>query len=133
MNDEEKAVASVLERYGKAANASNLDAVVALYTGDGVLLAQESPPAVGRDAVRSAYAAIFAAVKLDIAFNIAEVRVLSSEWAFIRSESSGTLEIAANGVTVPEANQELFLFQKIAGDWKIARYAFSVTNPAPAP
>lgn len=131
MNNEEKAVASVLEHYGKAANASNLDAVVALYTDDGVLLAQETPSAVGRDAVRSAYAGIFAAVKLDIAFTIAEVRILSSEWAFSRSTSRGTLKSAANGVTVPEANQELFLFQKIAGDWKIARYAFSVTSQAP--
>jgi hypothetical protein len=29
----------------------------------------------------------------------------------------------------PEANQELFVFQKIDGTWKIARYCFSTTNP----
>jgi len=29
----------------------------------------------------------------------------------------------------PEANQELFVFQKVDSDWKIARYCFSTTNP----
>ena len=33
------------------------------------------------------------------------------------------------GAEGAEANQELFLFQKIGGAWKIARYCFCTTNP----
>lgn len=132
MTQEEKAIVDVLERYGQAANASDLEAVMALYAEDSALLAQESPTAVGREAVRAAYGGIFAAVKLDITFKVAEVRVLVPEWAFLRSTSSGTITIKANGVTIPESNQELFVFQKAAANWKIARYAFSVTSPASA-
>jgi hypothetical protein len=36
------------------------------------------------------------------------------------------------GIGIPEANQELFLFQKVDGTWKIARYSFSTVLPAQA-
>ncbi len=29
----------------------------------------------------------------------------------------------------PETNQELFILQKLGGDWKIARYCFCTTKP----
>jgi hypothetical protein len=37
--------------------------------------------------------------------------------------------VHATGESVAEGNQELFISQKIAGAWKIARYCFSTTNP----
>lgn len=40
------------------------------------------------------------------------------------------MTINATGDKGPEVNQELFVFQKQdGGDWKIARYNFSTTNP----
>lgn len=59
-----------------------------------------------------------------------EIRQLAPDWAFLRSTSAGTIKLLASGQTVPEANQELFIFQKLGGEWKIARYAYSVTPPA---
>lgn len=41
-------------------------------------------------------------------------------------------ERALNAST-PEANQELFVFQRTGGDWKIARYCFSTINPLGRP
>ena len=35
----------------------------------------------------------------------------------------------ATGDKISEGNQELFVLQKVNGDWKIARYAFSSINP----
>jgi len=38
----------------------------------------------------------------------------------------------ATGNSSVEANQELFIFRKATdGNWKIARYSFSSTNPLP--
>jgi hypothetical protein len=57
---------------------------------------------------------------------------LTSEWAFARTTSTGTIRINAIGGTIPEANQELFLFRKVSdGTWKIARYCFCTTNSPP--
>ncbi len=130
MNADTDAVAAVISRYQDAANRSDTDAVIALYTPDAVFMPQNSPPSVGIDAVRAAYAVMTQAITLDIRFTVAEVRQVAPDWAFLRSTSAGTVKLLANGQTVPEANQELFILQKLGGEWRIARYAFSVTTPA---
>jgi hypothetical protein len=46
-----------------------------------------------------------------------------------RTHSAGTVTVEATGGGGPEANQELLLFQRIDGKWKIGRHCFSTTNP----
>jgi hypothetical protein len=72
---------------------------------------------------------VFAAIILAVQFNIAEIRQIAQDWVWARTNSAGCTRNNATGVEGPEANQELFLFQKIGGDWKIARYCFCTTNP----
>jgi hypothetical protein len=72
---------------------------------------------------------VFKSIKLTVKFNIAEVVEIGSDWVFARTNSAGTVKSHATGESGSEANQELFLFQKIDGAWKIARYCFSTTNP----
>lgn len=130
MTTEEKAIAVVLAKYQDALNQSSTDAVMKLYASDGVFMPQNSPSSVGAQVVRKAYDAVFDAITLDVKFDIAEIRQLAPDWAFARTNSAGRVKIHATGESTPEGNQELFLFQKIDGDWKIARYCFSTTNPA---
>ena len=129
MNANEKAVAAVLAKYEDALNQSDTDAVMKLYASDGVFMPQNSPSSVGADEIRRAYDAVFRTIKLTVQFNVAEVVELAPDWVFARTNSAGTVKIHATGAGGPEANQELFLFQKIDGSWKIARYCFSTTNP----
>lgn len=131
MNANEKAVAAVLAAYQHALNQSNIDAVMTLYAPDGVFMPQNSPSSVGADEVRKAYEAVFKSIKLTVKFNIAEVVEMAPNWVFARTNSAGTVKVHATGAGRPEANQELFLFQKIDGAWKIARCCFSTINPAP--
>jgi uncharacterized protein (TIGR02246 family) len=132
VNPNEKAVAEVLAKYQDALNQSDTDAVMKLYARDGVFMPQNSPSSVGVEEVRKAYDAVFKTIKLTVEFNVAEVVEMAPNWVFARSNSSGTVKVHATGGGAPEANQELFLFQKIDGAWKIARYCFSTTNPARA-
>ena len=129
MNADEKAIAAVLAKYQDGLNQSNTDGVMKLYAPDGVFMPQNSPSSVGAQAVRKAYEAVFDTIKLSVTFDIAEVRLLAPEWAFARTNSAGRVKINATGETIAEGNQELFVFQKIGGTWKIARYCFSTTNP----
>ena len=128
MNADEKAIAAVLAKYQDALNESSADAVMKLYASDGVFMPQNSPSSVGADAVRRAYNAVFDAIALNVKFDIAEIRQLTPDWAFARTNSAGRVKVNATGESSPEGNQELFVFQKIGGDWKIARYCFSTTN-----
>ena len=129
MNANEKAVAAVLAKYQEALNQSDTAAVMKLYAPDGVFMPQNSPSSVGAEEVRRAYDAVFRTIKLTVKFNVAEVVEMAPNWVFARTNSAGTVKVLASDAGGPEANQELFLFQKIDGVWKIARYCFSTTNP----
>ncbi len=128
-SDYEK-IHAVLESYEHVLNAGDAAGVVRLYTEDGVFMAQHQPSAVGIDAVKAAYEAAFKAIDLNVEFDIVEIEVVADDWAFARTNSAGTITINATGDQVAEGNQELFVLKKTNdGEWKIARYSFSTTNP----
>jgi uncharacterized protein (TIGR02246 family) len=126
---DEAAIKRVMASYNDALNGGKTAAVLPLYAQDGVFMPPYSPSAVGRDAVRMAYDAVFKELKFDVKFNIAELVVMAPNWAYVRTNSAGTTAHHSTGKTTAEANQELFIFKK--GDdsvWRIARYSFSPTN-----
>jgi uncharacterized protein (TIGR02246 family) len=129
MNADETAVASILKDYQTALNGSDTEAVLKIYAPDGVFMAQHSPSSVGTAALRQAYDGVFAAITLTVEFEIAEVRQIASDWVLARTNSAGHTKNNATGAEGREANQELFLFQRIGGAWKIARYCFCTINP----
>ena len=129
--DHEAAIRTVMSSYEAALNGSNTEAVMPLYADDGVFMAPNNQSAVGKAAVRQAYDAVFKAITLKVKFSIAELIVMSPQWAYVRTNSAGTQTINATGATSREANQELFIFKNgDDGRWRIARYSFSTTNPA---
>lgn len=125
MAPDEQAVAAALTAYGAALNQSDTEAAMRLYAADGVFMPQGSASSVGIEAIRAAYQAIFAAITLEVA----EVRQLAPDWVMARTSSAGSVTVHATGARSAEANQELFVFQRLGDDWKIARYCFSTTNP----
>jgi uncharacterized protein (TIGR02246 family) len=130
MSATKEAITALLADYNDALNTSSTDAVIPLYAEEGVFMPPYSPSAVGAEALRKAYDAVFKAITLDVNFTIAEIVELAPEWAFARTNSAGTTLDHATGDKSAEANQELFIFKKDSdGSWKIARYSFSSTNP----
>jgi uncharacterized protein (TIGR02246 family) len=127
---DESAVRALLASYSDALNAGSSDAALALYAQDGVFMPPYSESAVGKEAVRKAYDAVFRELKFDVKFTIAELVVMAPMWAYARTNSAGTTGHASTGKTTAEANQELFIFKKGEdGGWRIARYSFSPINP----
>ena len=118
-------IEQLLSKYEQALNTGDVTAAVQLYTDDGVFMAPENPAAVGTEVLRKAYTGVFQAIALKLKFQILETKLLSPEWAVLRTTSTGTVKILANGAEVPGSNQELFLLRKTNGQWKIARYAFN--------
>jgi uncharacterized protein (TIGR02246 family) len=129
---EKSAIVSLLSSYEAALNGANAAAVMPLYAEDGVFMPPYNQSATGAAAIRQAYDAVFQAIKLSLKFTVAEVVQVAPNWAFARTSSTGTVTVNATGAKSAEANQELFIFKKGAdGEWKIARYSFSTTNPPP--
>ncbi len=125
---ERQAIEATLLRYEKALNDSDVKGVLELYASDGVFMPSGAPSAIGTKEIRAAYEHVFGAIKLDIKFTIDEI-VQSGNYAFARTISRGQVTVLAEGVTAPEENRELFVLQKRAGAWKIARYMFNKMSP----
>ena len=121
-------IETLIRRYETALNANDIDAILNLYGQEPVFMPQHAPALLGRDAVRAGYAHVFATIKLNIRFAIHEVEV-AGNWAWARTSSAGATRILASGMQVQEGNNELFVFRKEDGDWRIHRYLFSTNQP----
>lgn len=122
-------IKATLQKYREALVASNAPACTALYTDDGVVMAQGFQSQVGHTAVSEWYKLCFSLIQLDVKFTVQEVVVVSEKYAFARTTSAGTQKVHAIGKVSEEKNQELFVMEKVGEQWKIARYCFSTTLP----
>jgi len=71
---------------------------------------------------------VFETLKLNIRFEVHEIEEAGdSGWA--RTSSAGRTRILAAGVEVTEGNNELFIFRREGGEWRIHRYLFATNQP----
>lgn len=125
-------IEDVLEIYETALNASDVNAVLSVFTADGVFMAPNSASTVGAHGIKNAYEGIFQAIAFDTQLTVEEIVQIAPDWAFARTTSNGHVTVNTIGQRVPDANHELFIFQKGSdGAWRIARYSFATTLPRP--
>ena len=124
-------IVDLIRAYEKSLNTSDTQAALTLYGDDPVFMPEFSAALSGRDAVKAGYDRVFSAIKLNVRFTLHEI-VEMGDLAYVRTTSAGKTEILANKATVQEANNELFIFQKEKGKWKIHRYLFASCNPPAA-
>lgn len=124
---DEAAIVATLDQYEAALNAVDVDAIVALYTPDGVQMAPDFPAAVGAEAIKASYAATFSAITLDLDFTVDEIKLIGEDDAVLRTHSNGTLAVNGSGQEAgPTAFKEIFLLHKVEdGSWKFTHYIFS--------
>lgn len=126
--EEKQKIEVLLSEYKKALNTSDAKLAQSLYTKDGVFMPTEAPSGIGSENIIKSYEYVFSQIQLNIEFFIEEIEV-EGNMAFAVTSSKGTTLIHATGDTIPEANRELFVFEKVNSEWKIARYMFNKTEP----
>lgn len=122
--EDKQQIERLLAEYKNSLNTSDAARAQSLYSKDGVFMPTGAPSAIGSEDILKSYKFIFSQIILNIEFYIDEI-VVNGDFAFATTSSRGTTLIHANGQTVPEENRELFVFEKIDGAWKIARYMFN--------
>lgn len=125
--EEKKKIEELLRTYQTSLNTSDAKLAQSLYTKDGVFMPTEAPSGIGSEGILKSYEFVFSQIQLNVEFLIEEI-VVEGNMAFALTSSNGTVKIHANGVEAPEANRELFVFEKVNGEWKIARYMFNKTK-----
>lgn len=129
---EKQKIEALLNEYEKSLNTSDAKLAQSLYTKDGIFMPTEAPSGIGSEGILKSYEYVFSQIQLNIKFFIEEIQV-EGNMAFAVTSSKGTTLIRASGDTIPEANRELFVFEKVDGSWKIARYMFNKTEPKNKP
>ena len=126
MNQE---IVDVIKTYEKALNTSDTQAALALYGSEPVFMPEYSQALSGRDAVKAGYDYVFENLKLNVTFTIHGIVEMGGDLADVRTTSAGKIDVLPKNVTRKEANNELFIFRKEEGKWKIHRYLFASSNP----
>jgi uncharacterized protein (TIGR02246 family) len=121
-----------LKAYENSLNTSDAEAAMALYGSDPIFMAEYANAFIGRDAVRRGYEQVFKTLKLNVIFTVHEIVSMGGDLAYARTTSAGKQEMLATRKMSAEANNELFIFRKEGGQWKIHRYLFASTNPPKA-
>jgi ketosteroid isomerase-like protein len=125
-------ITNALKAYENSLNTSDTRAAMALYGSDPIFMAEYANAFVGRDAVLRGYDQVFRTIKLNVRFTIHEIVDMGGDLAYVRTTSAGQQEMLATHKISQEANNELFIFRKEDGQWKIHRYLFASSKP-PSP
>ncbi len=125
-------IRDLLGNYEKALNTSDAEAAVAVYADDGVFYPYNLPTAAGTEELLASYRRIFATIKLDIVFDIHDI-VVAGDVAWATTGSQGHVTVLEPGLTVAEANREMFAFARTEDGWKVSRYMFNKSAAPEAP
>ena len=124
---EKQKIEELLRTYQNCLNTSDAKLAQKLYTKDGIFMPTQAPTGSGSEGILKSYEWVFSNIQLNIEFLIEEIQV-EGNMAFAITSSNGTVKVLATGVEAFEQNRELFVFEKVEGEWKIARYMFNKTK-----
>lgn len=120
----------ILDTYSVALDANDVEALVGLYSADGVFMREGMKAAVGQDALRASYKTIFATLKVRLKFSLQEAEQ-SGELGWARALSTGTVKVLSTGAETQESFNQLVVFRREGGTWKIRSYLFASDRAEP--
>lgn len=120
----------ILETYSAALDTNDAEALVSLYSSDGVFMAEGAKAAIGPDSLRTAYKSIFAKLKVALKFTVQESGH-SGDLGWTRALSTGTVKVLATGASTQQSFNLLAVFRREAGTWKIRSYIYAADESGP--
>ena len=101
--------------------AGNPDLLLSLYADQPVVLPQDQPAVIGKDAIRSLYESILKEYAFKSDGKLIEVEA-SGDWGYFWSTYTLTATPKAGGKPITSAGKTIFIVKRQpAGAWKIAR------------
>ena len=129
------AINSLRDEWIAAVNADDLEAQLAAYADDFVLMPFDGNAIVGKAAVREAaeQAAQGEASERLAEFSLSiDELVVAGDWAFERGTSRIVLS-GGEGETIEDSGKGITIYRRQSdGSWKMARLIFNRNNPPPA-
>ena len=115
--------------YMTALNASDLDGLVAVFAGDGSLMADEFPSATGRKQLRRLFAGILEARSFGRELHVDRV-IEEGDLASVQTHTMGTLTMLETNTTIQGLSRELWVLRRDGSGWRIVDYMFNRSERA---
>lgn len=122
-------VTAMVEEFDRAANAGDVDGLMASFVDDPVSLPPEQPAVEGQAAVRAFWAEFLAQEDLEVDNQLTEYWTSGD---LLVARGTYTTSLTAEGEPVEIAGKWVAWFQRAAdGEWKTVGNAWSTDNPPP--
>ena len=119
------AVIRMLSAFSAANNARDLNAVMALYADDAVLLPPDEKAVSGRESIRPRFQSLFNQFNPELSISHDEI-MTDGDWAFARGKTTGKMTPRNGGADGTVDYKYLMILRRQPdGTWRIARLMWS--------
>ena len=105
-------------------NNEEIGKISTLYSEQAIFMPPDVPAIKGVEEIVLTYEYLFSQFNFELEFDIKEV-VIAENFAYVLSNSEGTITLESSGTEETSKNQEIFILIKEGDDWKISRYMFN--------
>ena len=131
-HDDMQAIERLAGAWRAGWDTGDVDALLALYAEDALLMPQNQPILAGKEAIRAAYQPVLEQYEIRGDGDVKEM-VVSGDWGFFRVAYRLSATPKAGGETIHDTGKSLFIVRRVAGgEWKIARLMDSSDLGPPA-
>jgi len=123
-NSDEVKIRELIFEYQNVLNNEEIEKISTLYSKQAIFMPPEIPAINGVKEIISTYEYLFSQFDFELEFDIKEV-VVSENFAYVYSNSEGTITLKSSETEETSKNQEIFILIKEGNDWKISRYIFN--------
>lgn len=120
-NEDIEAIKQLAEDWRSGWLAGDADALLSLYADDPVVIPQDHPVVIGKDAIRPLYEAVLKEMHFQSEWTIEEV-VVSGDLGYFRSAYTLTATPKAGGEPINGTGKSIYIVKREPGGaWKIGR------------
>jgi len=124
MEGDEDKIRKLISEYQIALNNEEIEKISTLYSKQSIFMPPEIPAIHGVEEIGLTYEYLFSQFNFELEFDVKEV-VVSENFAYVLSNSEGTITLESSETEETSKNQEIFILIKEGDDWKISRYIFN--------
>jgi len=124
MEGDEAKIRELISGYQMALNNEEIEKIPTLYSKQAIFMPTDVTAINGVEEIVLTYEYLFSQFDFELEFDIKEV-VISENFAYVLSNSEGTITLENSDTEETSKNQEIFILIKEGDDWKISRYMFN--------
>jgi len=121
---DEAKILELISDYQNMLNNEEIEKIPTLFSEQAIFMPPDIPAINGVEEIGLTYEYLFSQFDFELEFDIKEI-VISENFAYVHSNSEGTITLKSNKTEETSKNQEIFILIKEGNDWKISKYMFN--------